>query len=423
MTTEPSETSEPTEPSEPTVAGMLAGYRVLDLSQYLAGPGATRLLAELGAEVVKIELAPDGDGARLLPWVRDGRSGFFVQHNLGKQSVCVDWSTEAGLALIRRLAERVDIVVENFGTAETLASRGLDYESLRARNPGLIYLSISAFGRSSPWANKPGFDYVAQAASGLMHMAGEPDRPPAIQWAALGDINAAVHGFAALGFALLHRERTGAGQYIDLAMTDCLFHFLDTALQAQHLSEGAYEAERYGVHHRLVFPAGNFKGPEGWITVLALHRQWPNVCRAIGREDLIDDPRYAAMGDRTERRAELVPLIEAWMATFDTDDAVVEALDAARVPAAKVMRPAEAIGHPHFEARRMVRWVDDPVLGRLPTPGFPFKFSAQAERDDLTAPLLGGSNRVVLADAGYTDDEIDELLAQGVLREGEPNSG
>lgn len=402
---------------------MLDGYRVLDLTQYLAGPGATRMLAELGAEVTKIELAPDGDGSRLLPWVRDGRSGFFVQANVGKRSVCVDWSTEEGLAVIRRLAEGVDIVVENFGTAETLTSRGLDYDSLRATNPGLIYLSISAFGRTSPWANKPGFDYVAQAASGLMHMAGEPDRPPAIQWAALGDSNAAVHGFAALGFALLHRERTGQGQLIDLAMTDCLFHFLDTAIQAHHLSDGAYEPERYGVHHRLVFPAGNFQGPDGWITVLALHRQWPNVCKAIGREDLIDDPRYAAMGDRTARRDELVALIEAWMATFDTDDDVVVALDRARVPACKVLRPADAIGHPHYEARNMIRWIDDPILGRVPTPGFPFKFGAHAERDGMQAPLLGEHNRVVLGASGFTDAEIDDLLARGVLVEGEPVTG
>jgi len=399
---------------------MLEGYRVLDLTQYLAGPGATRMLAELGAEVIKVELAPDGDGSRLLPWVRNGRSGFFVQHNVGKHSVCIDWSTEAGLALIRRLAEGVDIVVENFGTAETLAGRGLDYETLRSTNPGLVYLSISAFGRTSPWADKPGFDYVAQAASGLMHMAGEPERAPAIQWAALGDSNAAVHGFAAVGFALLHRERTGQGQYIDLAMTDCLFHYLDTALQAHHLSDGTYNPERYGVHHRLVFPAGNFRGPEGWITILALHRQWPNVCRAIGREDLIDDPRYAAMADRTARRMELVEVIEAWMAGFESDDAVVAALDGARVPACKVLRPVDAIGHPHFEARNMIRWIDDPILGRIPAPGFPFKFGSETERDNLRAPLLGEHNRQVLTACGLADDEIDALLADGTLREGEP---
>ena len=400
--------------------GMLAGFRVLDLTQYLAGPGVTRMLAELGAEVIKVELAPDGDGSRLLPWVRNGRSGFFVQHNTGKLGVCIDWSSERGLALIRRLARRADIVVENFGTAGTLASRGLDDASLRADNPGLIYLSISAFGRTSPWADKPGFDYVAQAASGLMHMAGEPDRAPAIQWAALGDSNAAVHGFAALGYALLHRERTGQGQFIDLAMTDCLFHFLDTALQAHHLSDGAYVPERYGVHHRLVFPAGNFKGPQSWITVLALHRQWPNVCRAIGREDLVADPRYAAMEDRTARREELVALIEGWMATFDSDDDVVEALDRARVPACKVLQPVDAIGHPHFEARHMIRWIDDPVLGRIPAPGFPFKFDAQTEREGLQAPLLGEHNRRVLLDSGFTDREIDEFVAGGVLVEGEP---
>jgi crotonobetainyl-CoA:carnitine CoA-transferase CaiB-like acyl-CoA transferase len=400
--------------------GMLDGCRVLDLSQYLAGPGATRLLAEMGAEIVKIELAPDGDSGRLLPWVVDGRSGFFVQHNRGKESVCIDWSTAEGLDLIKRLAATVDIVVENFGTSDTLASRGLDYGSLRVDNPGLIYLSISAFGRNSPWADKPGFDYVAQAASGLMHMAGEPERAPAIQWAALGDCNAAVHGFAALGYALYHRERTGEGQFIDLAMTDCLFHYVETALQAHHLSGGEYVAERYGVHHRLVFPAGNFRGPEGWITVLALHRQWPNVCKAIGRPDLIDDPRYADMADRTARRDELVEIIEAWMATFDTDDDVVAALDRARVPACRVLSPVEAIGHPHYEARNMIRWIDDPILGSVPVPGFPFKFGAQSDQRDLRAPLLGQHARQVLGrDLGLDGAEIDDLVRRGVVVEGD----
>lgn len=401
-------------------AGMLSGCRVLDLSQYLAGPGATRLLAEMGAEIIKIELAPGGDSGRLLPWVVDGRSGFFVQHNRGKRSLCVDWSTEEGLDLIRRLAATVDIVVENFGTAETLASRGLDHATLRADHPGLIYLSISAFGRTSPWADKPGFDYVAQAASGLMHMAGEPDRAPAIQWAALGDCNAAVHGFAALGYALYHRERTGQGQHIDLAMTDCLFHYVETALEAHHLSGGDYVAERYGVHHRLIFPAGNFRGPDGWITVLALHRQWPNVCEAIGRPDLIDDPRYAEMGDRADRREELVEVIEEWMATFETDDEVVATLDRFRVPACRVLSPVDAIGHPHFEARNMIRWVEDPVVGSIPVPGFPFKFEAQGDPLDLRAPLLGQHGRQVLAsDLGLGDTEIDDLIRRGVVVEGD----
>jgi crotonobetainyl-CoA:carnitine CoA-transferase CaiB-like acyl-CoA transferase len=419
--TEPAAVSVP--PSVGDV-GMLAGCKVLDLSQYLAGPGATRLLAELGAEIIKVELAPDGDSGRLLPWVVDGRSGFFVQHNRGKQSLCVDWSTAEGLELIRRLATGVDIVVENFGTRETLQSRGLDYDSVRVDNPALIYLSISAFGRQSPWADKPGFDYVVQAASGLMHMAGEPDRSPAIQWAALGDCNAAVHGFAALGFALYHRERTGEGQYIDLAMTDCLFHFVETALEAHHLSGGEYVAERYGVHHRLVFPAGNFRGPEGWITVLALHRQWPNVCEAIGRPDLVDDPRYARMEDRARRRDELVPIVESWMAGLGTDDAVVEALGRARVPACRVLSPVDAIGHPHFEARGMIRWIDDPIVGRVPVPGFPFKFGAQPGQRELRAPLLGEHNRrVLVAELGLTDEQIDDLAGRGVLVEGEPGSG
>lgn len=395
---------------------MLDGCKVLDLTQYLAGPGVTRMLAELGADIIKIELAPDGDGGRMLPFKVGDRSGFFIQQNRGKRSLCVDWSTDEGLALIRSLVSKVDIVVENFGTREILAGRGLDYDSLKDEFPGLIYLSISAFGRTSPWASKPGFDFIAQAASGIMHMNGEPDRAPSTVWSALGDTNAAVHGFAALGYALYHRGRTGEGQFIDLAMTDCLFHFHDTALQGYHLSGGEYVPKRYGVHHKLIFPGGNFKGPTGWITILALHRQWPNLCNALGRPDLIDDERYADMGDRAARAPELVELVEAWLASFPSDDDAVAELDRHRVPAVRVLSPIDAIDHPHFVARDMVRWVDDRAIGTLPIPGFPFKFGAQPTLPDLQAPFLGEHNRQILVDElGFATDEIDDLIARKVL--------
>lgn len=398
---------------------ILEGCKVLDFTQYLAGAGVTRMMAELGADIIKVEISPVGDPGRLLPAIKEERSGFFVQHNRGKKSLCLDWSKPEALDLIRELAKDVDIVAENFGRADILEKRGLDYETIRGLNSDIIYLSVSVFGRKSPWAHRPGYDYVAQAASGMMHMTGEPERPPAMVWSALGDTNAAVHGFGSLGYALYHRERTGEGQHIDLAMTDCLFHFHEAALEVHHLTNHEFVPERYGTHHKLVFPAGTFKGPEGWIVVLALDLQWKNVCNALGRGDLLDDPRYKTMADRVERRFELVEVIENWMATFDRDEEVLAVLEEHRVPAAPVLSPVDALDHPHFKARDMVRWVDDKVLGKIPIPGFPFKFGAQPDLPDIRAPFLGEHNADLLREKlGYSDEQIEALVTAGVLQEG-----
>jgi crotonobetainyl-CoA:carnitine CoA-transferase CaiB-like acyl-CoA transferase len=397
---------------------ILEGCTVLDFTQYLAGSGVTRMMAELGADIIKVELAEVGDPARFLPMIIDGRSAWYVQHNRGKKSLCLDWDRPEGRELLLELAREVDIVAENFGSAEVMRRRGLDYESVRAVNPDVIYLSVSCFGRTSPWANKPGYDYIAQAVSGIMHMTGDPEGPPMMVGSALGDTNGAVHGFASLGYALYHRERTGRGQFIDLAMTDCLFHFHEGQLEMNHLSGGEWEPKRFGMHHNVVFPAGVFRGPEGWIVVLALDLQWPNVCRCIGRPDLLDDPRLQSLGDRAAHREELVTVIEEWMAGFASDRAVLDRLEEYHVPAGPVLSPLDAIDHPHFKSRDMVRWVDDPQIGPIPIPGFPWKFSDQSELPSIVAPTLGQHNAEVLRGRlGLSEARLEELTAAGVLHQ------
>ena len=342
---------------------MLDGVHVVDFSQYLAGAGVSRMMAEMGADITKIEIGPVGDGGRLLPVMKDDRSGFFIQHNRGKKSVALNWEHSEAIDIAKALVSKADIVLENFGTADVLKRRGLDYDSIRALNPSIIYLSVSAFGRTGPWANKPGFDFMAQAASGLMHMTGSPTDPPGVVWSAISDNNAAVHGFAGLGYALYHREKTGQGQFIDLSMVDCLFHHHEIALEAWHLSEGDFVPKRMGQHHELVFPVGVFQGPESWIVIIALDFQWENMCQAMERPDLIDDPRYADMSDRASRRDELILLIEDWMSAFTNDEVLLDHLEKHRVPASPILSPIDAIDHPHFKARDMVRWVDDPIDG------------------------------------------------------------
>lgn len=376
------------------------------------------MMAELGADIIKIELPDTGDGGRLLPYLDpSGRSAFFVQHNRGKKSLCVDWNTPEGLAIIRDLVPLVDVVTENTGSPDILAKRGLDYESLRQLNPALVMASVSAFGRHSVYSHKTGYDFIAQAFSGLMHMTGDPDGPPQFVASSIADTGTAVHAFASLGYALFHRERTGRGQHIDIAMVDCMFHMHEGHLAVHHF--GDFEPKRMGKHHHLVFPVGTFKGPQGWIVILALDLQWPNFCNAIDRPDLIDDPRYKQMADRAERRHELIELTEAWMATFDTDAKVIARLEDNRVPCSPVLSPVDAIGHEYYKSRDMVRWVDDPVLGQVPIPGYPFKFGDRPDLPDLVAPLLGQHNAEILRERlQMSDDRIAELTDAGVLRQG-----
>jgi crotonobetainyl-CoA:carnitine CoA-transferase CaiB-like acyl-CoA transferase len=399
-------------------ARMLEGYRVLDLGQYLAGAGITRMLAELGPEIVKVELAPAGDPSRALPWIVDGRSTVFIQNNRGKRSVCVDWDTPGGRQVVEDLVTQCDVVVENFGPG-VLRRRHLDYEHLRRLRPDLVMISISAFGQTGPWSDRPGFDGVIQAASGLMHMTGEPDGPPGSVAFAIADNTTAVHGFAALGYALLHRERTGEGQHVDIAMVDVMFHLQDQL--GQHVaSGGAFRPRRVGRHHPMYCPVGTYDLPEGYGFLLVLERQWWNLVRAMDRPDLGDDPRFADNAARAAHQAELIPIVQQWLLSFPDNETLVAHCTRHRVPLAPVLEPTEAIGHPHFESRRMVRRVKDPIAGEVVIPGYPWKFSAQPDLADLEAPVLGQHNEAVLGDVlGYDAERIARLYAEGALHRGD----
>jgi crotonobetainyl-CoA:carnitine CoA-transferase CaiB-like acyl-CoA transferase len=393
---------------------LLDGVRVLDFTQYVAGSGVTRLMAELGAEIIKIEIAPVGDPARLIPLIRDGRSGYFVQQNRGKQSLCVDFKHPETLDLIRELVPHCDVVIENFGPG-VLEKRGLDYPHLRALNPKVIMLSVSAYGRESPLSHKTGYDWIIQAFAGFMHMTGPKDGPPHPIGLALLDVNASVHGFAAVGYALYHRLRTGEGQYLDLSMVDAAFHMHDLNVHGPSVNPD-FKPHRMGTHHDLIFPFGVFKGPTGYLCVAALQLQWKNVCECIGRPDLIADERYDDGLKRAQRRDELIPIIESWMATFKTNEEVLATLDEFRVPATPVLSPADAKTHPYFIERGTIRTVPDRILGEIDIPGFPFRFSAQRELPTIEAPLLGEHNSAILERVlGYESAQIEQLVNSGVL--------
>ena len=395
---------------------MLSGIKVLDFTQYLAGPTVTRLMAEMGAEIIKIEIAPMGDPSRLLPTIKKGRSAYFVQQNRGKKSLCLDLAQPRAREIVKELAAKVDVVVENFGPG-VMQRKGFEYEDLKKVNPRLIMASISTFGRKSPLSHKTGFDMIAQAFSGMMHMTGEPDGPPTFTGMALADVGSGVHAFAAIGYALFHRDRTGMGQYIDISMIDILYHAHDFNVQTYTITNGEFVPKRMGRFHNQICPAGVYKLPQGWTFILVLDRQWSNMAQAMGRPELIDDPLFKTSADRVANRDKLNPIVQDWLLSFKNDEAALAALDEFRIPSAPVMSIADTVSHPYFKERGMVRNVPDPILGEVTIPGFPLKFSAFPDLPRIEAPLLGQHGAEILGShLGYSAAQIEELFRCGVMR-------
>jgi crotonobetainyl-CoA:carnitine CoA-transferase CaiB-like acyl-CoA transferase len=395
---------------------VLDGYKVLDLTQFIAGPTVTRMMAQMGAEVIKIEIAPAGDRTRDLPLVRDGRSGYFVQQNLGKRSLCIDVKNPAGLAIVKELVPKVDVVVENFAPG-VVARMGLGYEVVRVLNPRAVMCSVSTFGQQGPLAHLPGYDFIAQAYSGITYMTGEQDGPPYFPTAALGDISTGVHGALAVVAALLHRERTGVGQYLDIALLDAYFHCHHTAIQMYSLSGGRIKPRRTGHHISYGAPCGMFKGHERYLFIVAgVDHQWNQLCDAMGRPELKSDERFTSNERRTANLSELVRIIEGWLAEMPSDEAALARMAEYRVPVAPVLSPDEAMALPHLRGRGTVTTVSDPILGEFELPGFPLHFSDFPAPAGGGAPLLGEHNEEVLSRyLGYSRERIRELERAGIL--------
>lgn len=396
---------------------ILSGYRVLDLSQIIAGPTATRMMAELGAEVLKVEIAPDGDMSRRLPYIRDGRSGYFVQQNRGKKGLCVDVRSPAGRALLLDLVAKVDVLVENFAPG-VIARMGLNWNTVHALNPRLVMCSISAFGQSGPFARLPGYDYIAQAYSGFTGLTGEEGGSPYFPQVAFGDAATGAYAFAAVLAALLHRERGGPGQYLDISLFDVYVSTHELGVQMASASKGEMGSRRAGRQHFSVAPLGIFKGAQGYLVIVGLGNQWGQLCRAIDRPELTDDPRFKDNSARVANIGDMVALIEGWLDAVGDDTEAIRRLEAERVPVAPVLSVEEMMRLPHARARRTVRTICDRALGEFDVPGMPLRFSAFPEELALDAPFLGEHNAEVLGNLlGYDAARIAALGAQGVLQE------
>lgn len=397
--------------------GILSGVRVLDLTNVLSGPTLTRLMVEMGAEVIKAELHPSGDIGRYLPWRENGRSGYHVQQNRGKKSLFIDAKSAEGRALLQELVTKVDVLVENFSPG-AVARLGLGWDEVSALNPRLVMCSISAFGQQGPLSGQPGYDNIAQAYTGTTHMIGNRGESPAMLPFSPGDVMTGVHGLAGVCAALFHRERTGKGQYIDVALIDSYAVCHEINYQASSLSKGAYVPERNGSLHPIVAGCGAFRAGDGYVSLAVVNdRQYVQLCRAMQRPDLEEDPRYATAEGRTANREAFNQMIIDWLAEQPSRDAAVAALSAERVPVAPVLDIAEALATPHLRQRRTLRTVSDERLGELEVPGVPIKFSEFPDELDLYASGLGQHNEEIVTEVlGWNTERYAALVEAGVLR-------
>ncbi len=394
--------------------GPLAGIKVVELAHIMAGPVCGRMLADMGAEVVKVERVPSGDASRgFVPPDIDGEPAAFMMMNRNKRGIAVDLKHDAGRDIVKRLLAGADVVIENYrkGTMERL---GLGYESLSAQNPKLIYCEISGFGRTGPCADLGGFDLVAQGMSGLMSITGEgPGRPPVKCGPPITDITAGL--LAAMGVlaAYVERRETGKGQRVDTSLFEA--GITQTFWQSAIALATGESPTPLGSAHPLNAPYEAFATSDGWITVGASSEDtWRRLPPALDRLELLDDPRFALNKDRMAYHTELTAALAQTFATRTTAD-WLDRLEKAGVPAGPVLSIGEMLAHPQTRAREMIVETEHSRLGRVATLGFPVKFSASPATVRRGAPVLGEHSRDVLLELGYTTAEIDALAAAGTI--------
>jgi len=398
-----------------SVAGrVLEGIRVLDLTRVVAGPFATAILADLGADVIKIERPRTGDDYRHGP-SREGHTSLaFENTNRGKRSVTLDVGTPAGRDVFLRLVERADVVVDNF-RAGWMAAHGLGPDVLRARNPRLVVAALSGFGATGPRAGQASYDIVAQASGGLMAMTGFPDGPPVRGGGALADFVGGLYLALGVVAGVCDRDRTGSGRTLDLSNQDAVFAITDSwATIAAGLG---MRAERVGNQHSFSAPYDALEARDGWIAVgTASNKLFRRLCAAIGRPELARDERYKHHRARARHRREVNALVGAWVRERTCDE-VLRALgpDGADVPCAKVARPDELIDDPQLHARGMIERHPHSALGEIVLHGNPLRFSGAAPRARALAPALGEHNREVFAEVGLDAADLERLAADGVV--------
>jgi crotonobetainyl-CoA:carnitine CoA-transferase CaiB-like acyl-CoA transferase len=390
----------------------LEGVRVLDVTQFMAGPFCATILADLGADVIKIE-PPSGDSTRQMVGAVGTESPSFNAVNRGKRSLVLNLKIPDGQHLFKRLARSSDILVENYrpGVMQRL---GLGYEALAAINPALIYASISGYGQTGPDRAKGGFDLIAQGVSGIMSITGEPGRPPVKAGIPLTDLGAALFALAGVLAALHHRTNTGTGQYVDTSLVEAGVAL--SVWEATEYFSGPGVPVPLGSAHRMNAPYQAIRCADGYVTVGAnTDRLFQRLCGVLGHSEWADEPDFANNSSRVRNRAKLTTLIESVMIGAPCRH-WLSMLDAADIPCGPINDYAHVFADPQVAARDMVLETDHPVLGRLRTLGSPIKLSATPADAGRRAPLLGEHTHEVLTELGLTEDEVAALRRSGAIQ-------
>ena len=391
----------------------LEGLRVLDLTRVLVGPYATMVLADLGADVIKLEMPVTGDDSRAYPPHVNGESAYFMSLNRNKRSMTLNLKSAKGKEIFLDIIRKVDVIVENFrpGTMERL---GLGYEVLKKENPRLIYAAASGFGHTGPYSKRPAYDAIVQAMGGIMSITGQPGGPPTRVGSSIGDITAGL--FAAIGIlaSLAHREKTGIGQKVDVSMLDSQVAILENAI-ARYTAAGEVP-EPIGNRHPAITPFEPFDTKDGQLMIaVGNDTLWSTFCMEIEREELRDDPRFITNPLRTANHKELQPLLATTLSEKTTAE-WCRIFDRSGVPNGPINSVDQVVTDPQIIAREMIVEVDHPVAGKTTLPGIPIKLSETPGSIRGPAPILGEHTGEILSDIlGYSPEQIEAMEKQGLF--------
>ncbi|MDP9471531.1 MAG: CoA transferase [Chloroflexota bacterium] len=395
------------------MAVALDGIRVLDLSRILSGPYCTMVLSDFGAEVIKVERPGAGDDTRHWgpPFV-SGESAYYLSINRNKKSITIDLGTEEGREIIYALARVSDVVIENFrpGTADRI---GVGYERMRRENPQIVYCSISGFGQVGPYRDRPGYDALAQAMSGMMSITGEPGGPPTKHGMSIADIGAGMWAAFAIVTGLLVRERSGEGQYIDVSLLDTQLAWLTYA--AGNFFATGHDAPRYGSAHPSIVPYQPFETADGHIMLaVGNDRLWHQFCQAVARPELTEQPGFATSAERVLNRETVVATVAEIMKARTTGE-WMRLLEEKGIPSGPINTIKQALNDPHARARDMVVTLEHPTAGPVTMIGVPAKLSATPGEAQSAPPLLGQHTDEILESLGYDEQSIAALRARNVI--------
>jgi len=393
--------------------GPLDGLRVIDLTRVLAGPYATMILADLGAEVIKVEQPSSGDEARSFGPFKNGVSAYFMSINRGKKSVTLNLREEEGKEILKGLVRQADILVENYRPG-AMKRLGLDYEALRQENARLIYAATSGFGQTGPLSERGAYDMIIQAMGGIISITGEPGRPPVRVGTSIGDLAASLYTVVGILAALHHREESGQGQLVDIAMLDCQAALLENAV-ARYAVSGEVPGP-LGSRHPAITPFQVFESRDGYF-VLAIGNDtiWKKFCEVLGRPDLITDERFATNPARTENQPEVERILNDVFGEKTSEEWIGE-LDVAGIPCGPIQGVDQVVNHPQIRAREMMVEIDHPDAGPLLMPASPVKLSETPAKVEKPAPQLGQhTDEILRGILGLSDEEIRQLRDAEVI--------